>query len=142
MGPLLRVLLNFAVYGIFSAGLLAFVGLRGTTLSLQQVGLGALCITVWCGGLSNAIELGVYPMRVWQRRVALGATLGALSLGGFALVLATLAWGGAQPLFIGLAAFAGAAMQGARAFAVGQTRAARSDHGGTDEDADQNGAPK
>ena len=124
MRPVIRVVLNFAVYGIFSAGLLSFVGLRGAKLTTQQVALGALCITVWCGGLSNAIELAVYPMRAWQRRVVLGATLGALSLAGFAIILATLAWGGVQPLFVGLAATAGAAMQGARAFAFGQTRAA------------------
>jgi hypothetical protein len=120
--PIARFALNFALYLVFGGGMLAFAAMHDATperASTSTVILAALVLALWCGALSTAgehVNLSAMPQ---LRRAVLAGVLGALSLGGFAIILSLLAWHGVPALFVGIGVLAGGLLHGARAFSRG-----------------------
>ena len=123
-----RFLINVAMYAVFGGGLFAFAALRGgRTVAVAELVLAVAVVALWCGGLTTAIERWVPRLPAMSTRVLAGATLGAASLGGFALALSLAVWQRPVPQLVGLATALGAIMQAARTFAArsaGRTLAA------------------
>jgi hypothetical protein len=143
---LARLALNFVIYLVFGGGIFAFVALRNTGVdspppAIGTIALASVVLALWSGGLTTVIEKRVVNLPKLALRAVLAALLGALSLGGFALILSWVAWKSLPLSFVGLGLVAGGLMHGARAFAKGQPPADAPDDGDGDDDADDGAGP-
>lgn len=139
---MLRFLIQIAVYLVLGFAMFAATGL----LSSREPTVVALCIgaaALWSASLTTFLERRGYPRRDPRERVAWGALLGALSVGGFTGTLSWLAWGRVDTVLVPLGALLGGAMQGARAFSIGAFRQGDANDDGADgEDADPAAGPQ
>ncbi len=114
-----RFLVNVALYAVFGGGLFAFAAMRGGgAVSFVELVIAVAGVALWSGGLTTAIERVVPRLPAMSTRVLAGATLGAASLGGFALALSLVVWHRPVPQLLVLATVVGALMQAARTFAA------------------------
>lgn len=114
-----RFLFNVALYAVFGGGLFAFAAFRnGGAVSFAELVGAVVLVALWSGGLTTAIERVVPRLQALSTRVLAGATLGAASLGGFALALSLAVWHRPVPQLVLLATVVGALMQAARTFAA------------------------
>lgn len=122
MIPFGRFAFNFLVYLVFGGAIFAFVAMRAAAErpAFSAVVTAALALALWSGTLTTALEVVVARDPQQVRRSAIAAALGALSLGGFGMILSLLAWHAPQYGFVATGVVAGALMHGARAFARGQ----------------------
>ncbi|MBI1948333.1 MAG: rhodanese-like domain-containing protein [Deltaproteobacteria bacterium] len=117
-----RFLINVAMYAVFGGGLFAFAAMRGgREVAAAELAIAVAVVALWCGGLTTAIERVVPRLPKLSTRLLAGATLGAASLGGFALALGLAVWQRPVPQLIALATTVGALMQAARTFAARPT---------------------
>ncbi len=122
---LARFTLNFLIYLVFGGGIFAFVAMRGPADArpgFSTVAVAALVLAAWSGGLTTLIETVVARMPSMGKRAAVAGAVGALSLGGFAVILSWLAWHALSFSFVAVGVVAGAAMHAARAFSRGAPR--------------------
>ncbi len=115
---MVRFIINTAVYIVLGFAMFALTGLLAGKPWLQ-VGVTVVGAALWSGTLTTLLELWAYRKSDASDRVAWGALLGALSVGGFTAALSQLAWGHLDPVLVPVGALLGGAMQGARAFASG-----------------------
>lgn len=114
-----RLLVNVLLYAVFGGGLFAFAAFRnGGTVSPVALVVAVVVVALWSGGLTTAIDRLVPRLPAASTRVLAGATLGAASLGGFALALSLVVWRRPVPQLVVLAIAVGALMQAARTFAA------------------------
>jgi phosphate/sulfate permease len=124
--PILRFAMNFAAYLVFGGGIFAFAAIQAhaigsSTGDFARVIAAALGVAVWCGALTTSSELVAKRIEARPKRALVAASLGALSLGGFAAALSVISGGAVSTSFIAIGAVVGAAMHGARAFAAQTT---------------------
>ena len=120
--PLARFAINFTVYLVFGGAILAFTAQQpanGEVVPFAQIAMAALGVALWSGTLTTLIETRVMPLPDASKRALLAGALGALSLGGFATILSSVAWRGPELGFIAIGVVAGGLMQAARAFSLG-----------------------
>jgi rhodanese-related sulfurtransferase len=128
-----RYAINLAVYAVLGFALFAATGLIGGK-DPTRVALTIGVVAIWSASLTTVLERYGYTKRDAKERVAWGAVLGALSVGGFTGGLSWLAWDRVDLVLVPIGALLGGAMQGARAFAIGSRLSDAGDGGDGDDD--------
>ena len=116
---MLRFIVRVSAYAILGFGMFAATGLLSGRDPLV-VAAAVIGASLWSGTLTTFLERVAYEKNDPKERVAWGALLGALSVGGFTGALSQLAWGRIDLVLVPIGALLGGAMQGARAFSLGR----------------------
>jgi hypothetical protein len=135
---MLRFIVRAAAYAVLGFAMFAATGLMSGRDPLV-VTAAVLAASLWSAGITTFLERVAYKRTDPKERVAWGALLGALSVGGFTGGLSLLAWGRVDLVLVPVGALLGGAMQGARAFSLGRFTPPDDDDDGS-EGAAQEGA--
>lgn len=115
---MMRFVLHIAVYAVLGFAMFAATGLLSGRAPLLVAG-AIFAAALWSGSLTTFLERWGYTRTDPRERVAWGALLGALSVGGFTGGLSWLAWGRVDTVLVPIGAVLGGVMQAARAFSLG-----------------------